>query len=163
MKIKKNISILFITLVFFIFGCSETSKKNSENEALVKSFMESWSMHDVDKLVSLFSDSCLYEEVASGRKYSDKQGIANYAKSTLSGVPDSKFEIISIITSDSMAVVEWIWKGTNSVGWPSLKIPATNKYFEIRGVSVMAIEANHIKRNSDYWDWNTFIKGIGAE
>ena len=60
-------------------------------------------------------------------------------------------------------MVEWIWKATNTVGWPSMGIPATNKYFEIRGTSVMNIENGLIKRNSDYWDWKTFLTGIGIE
>ena len=42
-------------------------------------------------------------------------------------------------------------------------IPATNKYFELKGLSIMEIEKGLIKRNSDYWDWNSFIKGIGAD
>ena len=41
-------------------------------------------------------------------------------------------------------------------------IPATGKYFELPGVSVMEIENHKIKRNNDYWDWNTFMRLIGA-
>ena len=41
-------------------------------------------------------------------------------------------------------------------------IPATDKHFELKGVSVMKIENDLIKRNRDYWDWTTFMKGIGA-
>ncbi len=53
--------------------------------------------------------------------------------------------------------LEW----TNSVGWPN--IPVTNKYFEVRGVSVMEIENNLIYHNRDYWDWNTFITSVGVD
>lgn len=42
-------------------------------------------------------------------------------------------------------------------------IPATGKYFELPGVSVMEIENKKIKRNNDYWEWNTFIRMIGAD
>ncbi len=37
------------------------------------------------------------------------------------------------------------------------------KYFELRGLSIMVIENGLITRNSDYWDWNSFLIGIGAE
>ena len=31
------------------------------------------------------------------------------------------------------------------------------------GSSVMEIEDGLIKRNSDYWDWKSFLTGIGVE
>ena len=54
-----------------------------------------------------------------------------------------------------MSMVEWLWKGTNSVGWETRGIPATGKYFEIKGESEMKIENDLIRKNSDYWDWRT--------
>jgi len=57
-------------------------------------------------------------------------------------------------------MVEWIWKGTNPVGWATMGIPATGKYFEIKGESEMKIENDLIRKNSDYWDWNPFMTEI---
>ena len=159
MNSRRIINLIDIIIVLTLLGC--TKNNLNENKAIATSFIKAWSTHNSEKLTSLFSENCLYEEVASGRKFTNKQDIADYLKSTLSGIPDSDFEIVTITGSDSTAAIEWIWKGTNTVGWPSLKIPATNKYFEVRGVSVMTIENNLIKRNSDYWDWNTFLTGIG--
>jgi len=163
MKIQRNIPIAFVILMIFLFGCNKNSNKPHENENVARSFIEAWSTHNVEKLITLFAENCLYEEVATGRKYYSKKEIAGYARSTLSGVPDSEFEIVTVIAGDNMSTVEWIWKGTNSVGWPDLGIPATNKRFEVRGVSVMVIEDNLIQRNSDYWDWNTFMNSISVE
>ena len=150
MNTKQKIFYTTVLFVFSISGC--TDRHINENKAIARSFIEDWSTHKVDKLISLFSEDCLYEEVATGRKFASKEGIADYANSTISGVPDTDFEIVSVIGSDSMAMVEWVWEGRNTFGWPSLNIPATNKYFEARGISVMEIENNLIKRNSDYWD-----------
>ena len=41
-------------------------------------------------------------------------------------------------------------------------IPATGKYFELPGVSVMEIENGKITQNIDFWDWNSFMRLIGA-
>jgi steroid delta-isomerase-like uncharacterized protein len=162
-KIQHNIPIAFIIFMIFLFGCNKNGNKPLENENIARSFIEAWSTHNVEKLLTLFAEDCLYEEVATGTKYYGKKEIAGYAKSTLSGVPDSEFEIVTVIASDNMSTVEWIWRGTNSVGWPDLGISATNKRLEVRGVSVMVIKDNLIQRNSDYWDWNTFMKSIGVE
>jgi steroid delta-isomerase-like uncharacterized protein len=158
MNSKRIIILIILFLILPLSDC--TTNHLNENKSIATSFIKAWSTHDAEKLTSLFSANCLYEEVPSGRKFTNKQDIANYLKSTVSGIPDSDFEIVSVTGSDSTAAIEWIWKGTNTVGWPSLKIPATNKYFEVRGVSVMTIENNLIKRNRDYWDWNTFLTGI---
>jgi steroid delta-isomerase-like uncharacterized protein len=162
-KIKYVFPGIFLLFVLIFDSCEQQSHQAKENKAIAELFIESINKQEIDKLVSLFAEDCLYEEVASGRSYADKKGIAAYITSTLSGIPDSKFEINSIVTNDTMAVIEWTWKGTNTVGWKEMGIPATDKYFEIRGVSVMEIENKHIRRVSDYWDWNTFIKGIGVE
>jgi steroid delta-isomerase-like uncharacterized protein len=163
---KYNIIFFFLISSFIIITYSSCNNKNKhvkENKTTAKLFITLINNRDINKLLSLFSDNCLYEEVASGRSYSDKKGIAAYIKSTLSGIPDSKFEIDSIITNNKMAMVEWTWKGTNTVGWKKMGIPATNKYFEIRGVSIIEFENKLIRRVSDYWDWNTFLKGIGVK
>jgi len=159
----KLIAIHSIYIICFslLLSCSnELNQKVNQNESLAKSFILYWDRHDTEKLISLFADSCLYEEVATGRKFYDKNGIAGYATGTLSGIPDSKFEILTISAADSIAFVEWIWSGTNSVGWPDMGILPSNKQFNLRGISVMVIKDNKIVRNSDYWDWNSFIQRI---
>jgi len=162
MKRKIN-SLIIVGVLMFLFGCNGNSQKIHDNEAVAKAFIEAWSSHDSGNLTALFADSCLYEEVATGRKFNTKGSIADYFDRTIAGIPDSKFEMVDVLASENMAMVEWVWTGTNTVGWANMNIPATNKHFEVRGVSVMEIENNRIRKNRDYWDWNTFMKGIGVE
>ena len=117
----------------------------------------------MDKLTSLFTENGTYEEVCSGRLNKGREAIANYIRVTIEGIPDSKFELVSLSCNANHAMFEWIWKGTNSVGWPSMNLPPTSKHLELRGVSVMDIENGRIRANRDYWDWNSFMKGIGAK
>ncbi|WP_282189120.1 hypothetical protein [Maribellus sp. YY47] len=41
-------------------------------------------------------------------------------------------------------------------------IPATQKYFEFPGISIMKIENQKISWDKDYWDWNAFLQAIGV-
>ena len=161
MKLNLALSVLFILATSFT-NCSE---KNSvhKNESIAKSFIEAWNSHDANRLNSLFADEFIYIEVNSGRSYSDTDAFSAYANGTFAGIPDSKFEIVSIMANEQFAAVEWIWKGTNTVGWDFMGIPATDKYFELPGVSVMKIENQKIVRTSDYWDENSFMQLIGAK
>lgn len=159
--------LLFITpcIILLCTCCGGQTNSNliEKNETIAKSFIETLNSHDVNKFSELFAESGIYEEVPSGRSYTTREKIAEYIGSTISGIPDTKFETINVLANDSIAVVEWIWKGTNSVGWADMGLPSTNKYFELRGLSIMVIKNGLITRNSDYWDWNTFLIGIGAK
>lgn len=154
---------LFLFLMIFLTNCHSSRKTIQQNKAVVRNYINAWTAHDVEKITALFTENGLFEEVGTGRKLSGREEIAAYAASTLSGVPDSKFIIVTLLADEESAMVEWVWKGTNSVGWPEMGIPATNKYFELKGVSVMKIKNKMIVRNSEYWDWSMFMKGIGLK
>ncbi|RIJ48387.1 hypothetical protein D1614_11735 [Maribellus luteus] len=134
----------------------------TQNESIARSFIEAWDIHDADLLTSLFAEEFTYTEVTTGRIYNDKDALAMYLNATIAGIPDTRFEVVSIVANERFAVVEWIWKGTNTVGWPAMGIPPTGKYFELPGISVMEIENGQIIWNKDYWDWNTFLQLIGV-
>ncbi len=159
-----KISFILFIICFLTFSFASKIENNlvKENETIAKAFIEAWNLHDMKKLNSLFATEFVYIEVASGRKYYNEEALSNYGNLTIAGIPDTKFEIVSVMANEKFAAVEWIWKGTNSVGWDFMGIPATNKYFELPGVSVMEIENGKITRNSDYWDWNSFMWLIGA-
>ena len=159
-----KISFILFIICFLTFSFTSKIENNmvKENETIAKAFIEAWNSHDMKKLNSLFATEFVYIEVASGRKYYNEEALSNYGNLTIAGIPDTKFEIVSVMANEKFAAVEWIWKGTNSVGWDFMGIPATNKYFELPGVSVMEIENDKITRNCDYWDWNSFMRLIGA-
>ena len=87
-----------------MLNCAEN--KINENEAITRDFIEACSAHDINKAVSLFSENCLYEEIARGRKLTSKDEIAGYLNGTIVGVPDTKFDIVTIIANDTSAMVE---------------------------------------------------------
>ncbi len=143
------------------FSSEKDNKKIRQNEELVNSFIEALNAKDIGTFASLFTEEGTYEEVCSGRLLKGREAIANYINATLEGIPDSKFEIITIVADDKHATVEWIGTGTSTVGWPAMNIPATEKSLNLKGISVMDIDNGKIKSNRDYWDWNSFLKGIG--
>ena len=153
---------LLIFIAFLFLSFNGQSKKVRKNEAIANAFIETLNTQDIDQFVSLFSEDAVYDEICSGRKYTGREGIHTYIQSTLSGIPDSKFIIVAVIANEEMATVEWVWEGTNSVGWPAMNIAPTDKSFSIKGISIMTIENERIVKNNDYWDWNSFMKGIGA-
>jgi hypothetical protein len=73
-------------------------------------------MENYFELPKLFADGCNYIEMQSGRTFTGKEAVKNYASASLYGIPDTHMEVVSILANDKMAAVEWIMSGTNSIG-----------------------------------------------
>lgn len=157
---------LFVSIylgIFMVIGCHAQSQKVVLNSKIAESFISTLNRQNYDQFTDLFSENATYEEVCSGRFYTGKTEIKNYIVGTINGIPDTKFELISVTADEKHAAVEWIWVGTNSVGWPQMNIPATNKSIKLKGISIMKIENGKITANRDYWDWNSFMKELGLQ
>ena len=58
------------------------------------------------------------------------------------------------------AAIEWAMSGTQKGDAPGM--PATGKPFSsVRGATILELERNKIRRESDYWDAATFMKQLG--
>jgi steroid delta-isomerase-like uncharacterized protein len=150
-----------LLLLICILGVHAQTNESENNEAIARRFVESWTMENYLDLPKLFADNCIYLEMPSGRSFTSKEGIKNYASATLYGIPDTHTEVVSIIANDTMAAVEWIMSGTNSVGWPN--IPASGKSFQVPIVTIMEIEDGLIIKSRDYWNWETFYNAVKGD
>ncbi len=118
-----------------------------------------WSSSDADKVVALFTDDCVYEDVTMGIVNRGKQELKSFAKTFLSAFPDMKCELQTRFVSGTLGSAEWTLSGTHTGDAPGL--PATNKSFSLRGASVFELQGDKIRRCSDYWDMVTLLKQIG--
>ena len=147
-------TLIGILVLFGVCGIQAQHNLVSENEAIARAFVESWTIDTYMNLASLFAESGMYNEMPSGRVFNGRLDIENYASATLYGIPDTETEVISVVANEKMAAVEWTMSGTNTVGWPN--IPASGNSFSLPIVSVMKIQDGLIVENRDYWDWETF-------
>lgn len=159
--LKSQIVISLWVLLFF--SITSFAQNNKNNQELGKQFIETLNSNNYEKFIALFSEDCSYEEVCSGRKYIGKDNVKMYIRSTIEGMPDTKFNMVSICTNEKYVMIEWVWHGTNSIGWPAMGINPTDKTMQLKGVSVIEIDNEKIKKVRDYWDWNSFMQGIGVE
>ncbi len=148
-RIKKR--GVFIILTLSIIACNNQNGTSHRNETIAKKYVEAWNNYDSVKVASLFADNFKYEDIAFNMQVSGtRDTLIRFVHSTISAIPDAHMEIASIIANDSMAVVEWIWKGTVPKVW--FPNDSTTKKFTARGVSVMEIQDGLIKRNTDYYN-----------
>ena len=128
-------------------------------ERLLNDWAAAWSSHDIDKLLALFTDDCVYEDVTFGVVTRGKTELRGFAHGALAAVPDFKMELSSRAAADSHGAMEWVMSGTHKGDFPGL--PATGKRFSVRGASIVELQAGKIRRVSDYWDAVGFMRQVG--
>lgn len=128
-------------------------------ERVVQEFLAAWSAHDVDRLLSLFTDDVDYVDVPVGAVLHGKEELRAFAAGWFAVSPDITFEPTATVVTGSRAAAEWVGSGTQHGDLPGM--PATGKPWQVRGASVMELAGGKIKRCTDYWDFATVMRQLG--
>ena len=131
----------------------------SQVGGVLEDWEASWSRHDIDKLLSLYTDACVYEDVTMAAVNRGKAEVEQFARTVFTAFPDFNIELTSGFTAGNWAGAEWTMKGTHKGDLPGM--PATGRGFSVRGATICELRSGKIKRNSDYWDMVTFLKQTG--
>ena len=129
----------------------------SDATRLIEAWAQAWSSpNGLEKVFSLFTDDCVYEDLATGTHARGKQELKAFFETVFRAVPDFKVKLTSHFVAGNWAGAEWTWSGTQTGDFPG--IPATYKYSSVRGTSVFELQGNTFKRCSDYWDMATYLR-----
>jgi steroid delta-isomerase-like uncharacterized protein len=130
-----------------------------DQKSVLNRWAESWSAHDLGRLLPLFTEDVIYEDVTLGVVNRGTAELRAFAEGFFAAFPDVTFELRTSFSDGGSAGAEWIMRGTHKGDMPGM--PATGKRVEVRGASVFAFEGSRIKRCADYWDAVTFRKQLG--
>jgi steroid delta-isomerase-like uncharacterized protein len=117
-----------------------------------------WSAHDMQRLLQIFTEDAVYEDVTMGEVSRGAAAIKTFGEGFLAGFPDVTFELRSSFANGVNGGAEWVLRGTHSGSMPGM--PATGKRVEVRGASIFEFAGDKIRRCSDYWDMATFNKQL---
>jgi|SRR5580704_14845825 steroid delta-isomerase-like uncharacterized protein len=132
---------------------------SEETQKMLVQWAEFLSSHDVAAFLGLFTDDCVYEDVALGIKNQGKTELRSFIQGVFAAMPDFHIDLKDRFVSGDRAAMEWVMSGTHAGDLPG--IPATQKRFSIRGATVAELCGTKIRRNSDYWDVSAFLKQVG--
>jgi steroid delta-isomerase-like uncharacterized protein len=127
--------------------------------ALLREWAAAWSSHDLNRVASLFTDDCVYEDVTMNVVNRGKEQLKAFGAAFITAVPDLGVELTDCFMTEDRAGMEWLLSGTHRGDLPG--IPATGKQVSLRGCTICELRGGKIQRNSDYWDMATFLKQIG--
>ena len=152
--------VLVAILALTVSGTAAYSADNQALERVLDQWASAWSSNDTERLLPLFTDNVVYEDVTFGAVNQGKTALRDFATATFGAFADLKFELKSrMVAADGKSgAMEWVWRGRQIKDLPEL--PATNKPFEVRGASVVEFSDGKISRDSDYWDLATYTKQV---
>jgi steroid delta-isomerase-like uncharacterized protein len=115
-----------------------------------------WNSHDPDNVLALCNDDVSLEDVPSGITYHGKTELRAFVEKTLSMAPDFQVEVIGSFICNGRGVAQTLWSGTER------GLFGTGKKFSVRAASVFELRDGRMSRNTDYWDFATFMRQAGV-
>jgi steroid delta-isomerase-like uncharacterized protein len=126
-----------------------------QNAAVARKWIAAWNSHNPDKMLSLFTDDIVYEDVAFGEVSHGRAEVRKFAASEFEAVPDLELKLLRASIHNGHGTIEWAFSGTDK------GIYKTGKKFSVRGVSVIDMRDGKIIRNLDFYDSATIMRQVG--
>src|ERR1044072_9271211 len=122
---KKALVIASIVVLVALTGAAQKRPRVAE------SFIEAWNSPEVEKVISLFTNDVMYEDVTFGAVNHGSADLRKFAASIFEAVPDVRFELVNSTVNRGHGTIEWVFTGTDK------GLYKTGKRFSVRGVSVI--------------------------
>lgn len=114
-------------------------------EDLLARHTAAWNAHDIDRLMAMFTDDCVFEAAggneAAGTTYSGREEVTKAFADILTGLPDAHFEPVrDSVVDDTYAISEWLLTGSVGGG----------RRIEIHGCDFLTIRDGRISRKNSF-------------
>jgi steroid delta-isomerase-like uncharacterized protein len=162
MNLKQFFALLLTLLALAAIPAAPQEKPGSMahsaqiEPAIARQWIAAWNSHDPDKMLPLFTDDALYEDVAFGSVNHGKAELRKFVADEYEGVPDLELKLLRAEFVGNHGTIEWTFSGTDK------GVFKTGKKFSVRGVSVIDLRDGKISRNLDFYDSATIMRQVGV-
>lgn len=129
-------------------------------EALFDRLEKAWSEKDIDALVDLFTEDCVYEDMALGARHEGHEGIREFAQAVFAGMPDFDLTFPVRVVTPERGSSHWVirahWNGDFE------GMDRTGHPIEFKGLSSYVFRDGRIAHNIDCWDYVQMIRAFGV-
>jgi steroid delta-isomerase-like uncharacterized protein len=132
----------------------------TDTEKMMSEFMGAVNAHDLEKILTFFTDDAVYDCMPMGKLSHGKKEIGNFFSDTFTSFPDFKIEMKSAFIAGDHGAGEWIMSGTFAKS-TTPGVPATGKKFSVRGSTINEFRGGKISRNTNYWNRAEFMQQVG--
>ena len=154
-NVKLALAVIVIASLPALAQMKPESKSASPKAGIADRWITAWNSHDVEKVVAVFPDAVMYEDIPFAEANHGKAELRKFVASELESVPDLKVELESSAVEGSHGSIQWVFSGTDK------GIYKTGKKFKVRGATILTLKGGKISRNVDYYDAATIMRQVG--
>lgn len=118
------------------------SQTDHEVLAIVRAFHDAFNKHDIDELMALVTDDCVFENTyppPDGTRYVGREAVREAWRKFFAANPDAFFAIEEIFAAGNRCVLRWRYTKTKE-----------GKPWHLRGVDVFKVTAGKIAEKLSY-------------
>lgn len=119
-----------------------------------------WSLKDIDALVELFTEDCVYEDLALGARHVGHDGIREFAEGVYAGMPDFHLSFPVRVVTPERGSSHWVIRAHWNGDFEGLD--RTGHPIEFTGLSSYVFRDGRIAHNIDCWNYVQMIKAFGV-
>jgi steroid delta-isomerase-like uncharacterized protein len=129
--------------------------------ALLAEWEAAMATHDPDRILALYADDAVWEEVPLNLVAHGQEEIRAHLGRVFAATPDITYDVTVGFAAGNRATAEWSITGTLTGTFPGLP-PGNGQPFSLRGVSIFELKDGQIARYTEYWDGYAFLVQLGA-
>lgn len=130
------------------------------NHMLLDELVDAWSAHDIPALLAIFTDDCLYEDMAMGVVNRGKEELHHFATEVFKTMPDFQLKFPKRFATETHGASEWVitatWNG------PFEGVDCTGRNITFTGFSMYTFRDGKIASNRDCWDYTAMMRQFGV-
>ena len=123
---------------------TESTLGDADAIALLDRFADAWNRHDLDALMSMMTDDCVFEASAGPEACGTRSEGAKAVRAAFADVfetfPDARWNNLRSFVTGNRAVSEWTFTGTRKDG----------SYVEVNGCDLLTVRDGRIAIKNSY-------------
>jgi steroid delta-isomerase-like uncharacterized protein len=127
-------------------------------ELWVADLLETWNSHDIERMAAFYAPDYVGEDVGQAQLQHGPYERCRVLASYVQAFPDLHFSGESIIQDNRVALV---WSMTGTHRGTLMRIPATGRRINVRGVSLLTVENGKVIRGLNIWDTAGLLRALG--
>ena len=125
-----------------------------------RQWYDAWNRHDSEAVAEMTAEDVIYEDLAVCKVMKGRDEMRKLVQRSHNFSSDFRLLSVSTQQTGNLYASEWEMSGTNT--GPLGPLPATNKPYLIRGISVGSLDSSgRIEANRDYWNMADFLTQVG--
>ena len=132
-----------------------------QHRKLILKWADTWSIASRPGFLQIFSDDCLYRDIAAGTVMNGKQELGDFFDLIRNALPDFKVINDLISLGEHGGTIQWHMTGTHE-GELFGNAP-THKQIRVYGACVIRIKGDKIVECTDYYDMKTLYRQLGFD